>query len=242
MEGFTDIHSHILPGVDDGAQSMEESISMLRMAEAENIRRIILTPHQKPGRKCVSVPGMQKRMEELQENMERHHLDIQLFAGSECLYSHDLAERLEEGSICTMADSRYVLTEFMPDENWQYVRDGLYRLISHNYLPVIAHMERYMQVVKDMDRVHELIDMGCYVQVNAGSITGLYGLGMRQTAKRLLKEQAVHFIGTDAHREAGKRSVQIKKCAAYLTRKYGQEYADRLLGGNAENIFKNTEF
>lgn len=242
MEGFTDIHAHILPGVDDGAQSLEESISMLRMAEAENIRRIILTPHQKPGRKCVTASEMKKRMDELRKCIEKQRLDIQVYAGSECLYSHDLAERLEKGRICTMADSRYVLTEFMPDENWPYIRDGLYRLISHNYLPIIAHIERYIQVARDMDRVHELINMGCYVQVNAGSITGTYGFGMKQTAKNLLKERAVHFVGTDAHREKGKRSVQLKKCAAYLARKYGQEYADGLLWKNAQNIFEDTEF
>lgn len=242
MEGFTDIHSHIMPGVDDGAQDMEESLAMLRMAKAENVSRIILTPHQKPGRKCVSMRGLKERMELLQENIRQQQLAIQVYAGSECLYSHDLAERLEQGKFCTMADSRYVLVEFIPDENWTYIRDGLYQLISHGYLPIIAHVERYLQVVRDMDRVHELIDMGCYVQVNAGSITGAYGFGMRRTAKKLLRERAVHFVATDAHRESGKRSVQMKKCAAYLIKKYGQEYADRLLGGNAENIFKNTEF
>lgn len=241
MDGFTDIHSHILPGVDDGARSMEESLNMLRMAKEENIRRIVLTPHQKPGRKCVSVQGMKERLEDLQQRMEKQQLDIQVYAGSECLYSHDLAERLDQGKICTMAGSRYVMTEFMPDESWSYIRDGLYRLICYDYLPIIAHIERYMQVVQNMDRVHELIEMGCYVQVNAGSITGLYGFGMKQAAKKLLKEQAVHFVGTDAHRESGKRSVQLRKCAGYLAKKYGQEYADRLLCENAENIFKNIE-
>lgn len=241
MEGFTDIHSHIMPGVDDGAQDMEESLAMLRMAKAENVSRIILTPHQKPGRKCVSMRGLKERMELLQENIRQQQLAIQVYAGSECLYSHDLAERLDQGKLCTMADSRYVLVEFMPDESWTYIRDGLYRLSSHGYLPVIAHMERYLQVVRDMDRVHELIDMGCYVQVNAGSITGAYGFGVRQTAKKLLREQAVHFVATDAHRKSGKRSVQMKNCAAYLVRKCGPEYAARLLGGNAEHIFKNTE-
>lgn len=242
MDSFTDIHSHILPGVDDGARNMKESVAMLRMAKEEKIQKIILTPHQKPERKCVSAQGMKERVEELQEMLEKLHIDIQLYAGSECLYSHDLAERLERRSICTMAESRYVLTEFMPDENWTYIRDGLYRLICHDYLPVIAHIERYIQVIQDMDRVYELIDMGCYVQINAGSVTGLYGYGMKRTVKKLLKGQAVHFVGTDAHREAGKRSVQLQKCAAYLVQKYGKEYAERLLWRNAENIFKNTEF
>lgn len=242
MENFTDIHSHIMPGVDDGAQSMEESLAMLRMAKEEGINRIILTPHQKPGRRCVSVQGTKKCARELQERLDQLQIDIRLYTGSECLYSHDLAERLQRGEICTMAGSRYVLTEFMPDEGWAYIRDGIYRLTCHGYLPIVAHVERYMQVVRDMDRVHELVDMGSYIQVNSGSITGLYGFGMKRIAKRLLEEGTVHFVATDAHRQSGKRSVQLKRCAAYLAKKYGQDYADRLLHENAEHIFKNAEF
>lgn len=241
MERYIDIHSHILPGVDDGAGSMEESIAMLRQAQKEGIGAVILTPHQKPERKCVSVRGIRENIVRLQREMERQHIQIALYPGSELLYHHGLRERLAEGSVCTLAGSRYVLVEFLPDENWQYIRDGLYDLACGGYRPVVAHVERCMQLAAEPEKVRELINMGCYIQMNAGSITGLSGLAMKRGARRLLKEELVHFVATDAHRETGKRSVQLKKCAAYLAKKYGQDHADRLLYRNAEKILTDEE-
>lgn len=241
MEKFIDIHSHILSGVDDGAGSIAESISMLRQAQKEGISAVILTPHQKPERRCVSVRGIREKIVRLQMEMERQHIQIALYPGSELLYWHGLRERLEDGRVCTLAGSRYVLVEFLPDENWQYIRDGLYDLACGGYRPVVAHVERCMQLAAEPEKVRELINMGCYIQMNAGSITGLSGLAMKRGARRLIKEELVHFVATDAHRETGKRSVQLKKCAAYLIQKYGQEHAERLLYRNAQKILTDEE-
>lgn len=238
---YTDIHSHILPGVDDGSQNMEESLLMLEIAEKENIHKIILTPHQKPDRKCVSVDGIERRMLQLQDELSRRHIDIELYPGSEILYSHDAGERLLNGSICTLAGSHYVLVEFMPDENWPYIRDGLYRLICSGYWPVVAHVERYMHVVKNLDRVQELIEMGCYIQINSGSLTGDWGFEAKRTCVKLVKNHLVHFIGTDAHKGTGTRVPKMAKCAAVLKKKAGDRYAEELLFENAENIFEDIE-
>lgn len=240
-ERYIDIHSHILPGVDDGAGSMEESLCMLRQAQEQGIGTIILTPHQKPERKCVTVSGLQRRILQLREEMENRHIDVQLYPGSECLYHHGLAKQLEQGEICTLAGSQYVLTEFMPDEDWQYIRNGLYGLVCEGYRPVIAHVERYIQLSAKLDRIQELIDMGCYIQINAGSVSGSFGFGMKRAVRRLLKEEMVHFVATDAHRGSGKRSVQLDACTAYLNKKCGTEYVNRLLWENAFCILENTE-
>lgn len=241
MEKYIDIHSHILPGVDDGAQSMEESMDMLRQAQKEGIGTVILTPHQKPGRRCVSVSGLRERMHQLNEQMKRLHIEVDLYAGSELLYSHDLAGRLRDGRVCTLAGSRYVLVEFLPDENWPYIRNGLYELACAGYFPVVAHAERCIQLAADPERVRELVDMGCYIQVNAGSVTGTFGFAMKRASRRLLKEEIVHFVATDAHKSMGKRSVQLKDCSIYLRKKCGQEYADRLLWKNAACILADEE-
>lgn len=238
---YIDIHSHILPGVDDGAKSIGESIAMLKQAQKEGIGAIILTPHQKPERKCVSVNGILTRMEQLRKEMKRLNIEIDLYPGSELLYNHGLRERLANGSVSALAGSHYVLVEFLPDENWQYIRNGLYDLTCAGYRPIIAHAERCMALASDGEKIRELIDMGCYVQVNAGSITGSAGFGMKRAARRLLKEELVHFVATDAHRESGKRSVQLEACSVYLQKKYGQELADRLLWKNAGNILADAE-
>lgn len=238
---FIDIHAHILPGVDDGAKNMAESLAMLKQAQREGIRTVILTPHQKPERKCVSIEGMRTRMAQLRGEIKREKLEVDLYSGSELLFCHELLQRLASGSVCTLAGSRYILVEFLPDENWQYICSGLYGLACAGYRPIVAHVERYLQLVSDTDRIGVLIDMGCYIQVNAGSIMGAAGFGMKRMARRLLKQELVHFVATDAHREAGKRSVQMKDCSAYLYKKFGQDYADRLLWKHAESILADVE-
>lgn len=240
MAFYTDIHCHIMPGVDDGAQELEQSLAMLKIAEREKIRKIILTPHQKPERRCVSVAGIEKRTAQLQELLRRKKIDIELYPGSELFYRLGLRDMLAEGSVCTLANSHYVLVEFMPDEEWTYIRDAMYRLVSWGYWPIAAHVERYAQVVKDLDRVEELIDMGCYMQLNTGSIMGDWGFSAKLLTRKLLKNNMVHFLGTDAHRDSGKRAPSMEKCANWLLKK-DEKYAQRLLWENAESIFADAE-
>lgn len=116
MNGLIDIHSHILPLVDDGAESVEMALLMLKKAAEEGIEKIILTPHQKPDRRCVTPEGILRRMEELRELAGKEKIPVQLYPGNEIFYRHGLAELLDKGKIRTMADSRYVLIEFLPGE------------------------------------------------------------------------------------------------------------------------------
>lgn len=240
-EEFIDIHSHILPGVDDGARSAEESLAMLRKAAKEGIGQIILTPHQRPDRHCVSGNGLMERMEKLQNLAKEKGLDIRLYPGGEILFRQGLANELSDGKLCTLAGSRYVLVEFFPNEHYDYIRDGLYSLLTAGYLPVIAHVERYVRINESRERREELLNMGCYYQVNAGSLTGNAGFLLKRTAWQLVKEEMVHFIATDAHRAEGKRAPQMLRCAKLLEKKCSAEYAARLLYRNAEMILRNEE-
>lgn len=239
--GFIDIHCHILPGVDDGARDEKESLGMLRTAAKEGIREVILTPHQKPQQHCVSAEGLHRRMAALQKRAGEEGLNIKLYPGGELFYRQSLAKELQEESLCTLAGSRYVLVEFYPQEEYSYIRDGLYSLLAAGYLPVAAHVERYVQVCEKQERLQELLEMGCYFQVNAGSLTGKYGFMMKRTAWRLIKEQMVHFVGTDAHRADGSRAPMMARCARMLEKKCGSEYAGQLLYGNARMVLADEE-
>lgn len=241
MPHYTDIHIHIMPGVDDGAKDLECSMNMFRIAQKEGISKMILTPHQKPDRRCVSVKGIQNRIEMLREELRQKHIGIEVYPGSELLYYSELSEQLEAGNVCSLAGSHYVLTEFLPNESWEYIRDGLYDLSSSGYWPVIAHAERCAALVKNPDRLEELIEMGCYVQMNAGSLTGDFGFGLKHASRKMVKEGLVHFIGTDAHSDKGKRIPKIKRCAEWLNKKIGKTAADRMLFESAEAIFANQE-
>lgn len=240
MDGFTDIHCHALPMVDDGAESMEMALNMLKIAAEEGIRKIILTPHQKADRKCVTPEGIVRRMILLQQEADKKGIPVKLYPGNEIFYRHGLGELLEQGKIRTLADSHYVLVEFLPGEDYGYIRDALNRIISFGYWPIVAHVERYLNVVKELHKTAELKeDTGCYFQVNSASVLGECGLKEKIITRKLLKEGLINFVGTDAHRSEGKRSPRLGECARWLQKKLGTEYTEKLLMGNPEAVIED---
>ena len=237
-DSYIDIHSHILPQIDDGAENFHISMEMLRTAQEEKIGAVILTPHYKPMHHNAGPEKIRALREELQEAADREGLRIQLYQGNEFYYHSGIFQKLEEGKACSLAGSSYVLIEFGPMEGFGYIRNGLYEALSQGYRPVLAHVERYTSIFKEPDRVGELVGMGCCIQVNAGSVMGKPGFGIRQFTKRLLKERLVHFVATDAH-NSDKRKPELSECGRYISRKYGEDYASRLLYENPMHVIRD---
>ena len=235
--GYIDIHSHILPGVDDGSRSREQSLEMLKIASENGIDSVILTPHNKAEHRNVSVEGIHRRLIQLQELADANHIPITLYPGCEIYYRDGVTEQLEEGRLCTLANSKYVLLEFMPVEEFSYIRQAIYDVQSVGFIPVLAHVERYHCMTAKLDNVAYAIDRGALIQVNASSVTGALGFKMKQTVKKMLKEQLIHFVATDAH-DTKKRAPHIEECATYLQKKCGEAYASALLYANAERMIR----
>ena len=120
---YVDIHCHILPGVDDGAPDLDAALQMLKQEAQEGVGKIILTPHQKPEHWCVTAGGIEKRLGRLQKEAENLGIPVRLYPGAELMYCRGMREWLGAGKVCTLAHSRYVLVEFMPVEEWNYIRD-----------------------------------------------------------------------------------------------------------------------
>lgn len=238
MQEFTDIHTHILPGVDDGAKDKNISMAMLRMAWKDGIRRIVLTPHNKPSRRNVSFKTIQKLSEQLLEEARQEGMEFTFCPGNEIYYRSDMIGDLEEGRACTMADTSYVLVEFNPMDDFDYIRNGIYQVLAAGYRPIIAHVERYSCMLSKPSRVEELKNMGCYIQVNAGSIMGQYGFSVKQMTKKLLKQQLIHFVASDAH-DTDKRAPRLSDCAKYVTKKFGESYSDRIFLENPDKMLKD---
>lgn len=235
--GYIDIHSHILPGMDDGSENMEETLEMLRIAQDEGITDIIATPHYKSGRFRADAGKLHAVLDEVRQRAGEQGIHINLYAGNEIYYHSELEERLESGRLSTMNGTEYVLVEFSPFEEYLYIRNAAYELLGMGYTPIIAHVERYACLTKKREYVKELKSMGCGIQVNAGSIVGDTGWRTAKFVKGLLKEELVDYLGTDAHDSTGRRRPAMAKCAAYLKHKCRQEYAEALLHGNAaENL------
>lgn len=237
-DNYTDIHIHILPGVDDGSKNLDMSMEMLRHAYAEGIRTMVVTPHNKPMHHNVGKEKMQELIHLLRAQMKQEKIEIELYPGNELYYRENLVKCLEEGKASTMAGSRYVLIEFQPTDRWEYIRDGVNDMLMAGYRPILAHVERYQEVCKDVERVSRLREMGCCIQVNASSVIGKYGLGIKGYVKKLLKQRLVDFIATDAH-NAANRTPDMAKCAEYICRKYGAEYRNSLLTENPSKVIRD---
>ena len=238
MDRVFDIHNHIMWGVDDGSKSPEMSIRMLKMAQSDGITDIILTPHNKPGRRNIYYGEQLERIDELKLKARKEGVYINLYPGNEIYYRSDVSERLEIGKAATMAGSRYVLLEYTPLDDWEHIKRGVDDMLMAGYFPIIAHVERYINVLKDEDRAYELTDKGCYLQINASSLMGELGWQIKSKCKSLMKADMVAFVATDAH-EDKKRTPTLSKCIRYITGKYGEERAEKIFMNNPLSILED---
>lgn len=238
MRGYIDLHCHILPGIDDGADSMQETLLMLRQAKEAGYSQIIATPHHHIHRGMATPEKIREVLNEVQRCSDAEGLGILLHGGNELYYSHGLAEDISAGNVMTLADSRYVLLEFSTGVTYKELRQSVLEIQQAGYFPILAHIERYECVVDEPDYAGELYDMGVYIQINAGSIIGDCGRKVKKYTGRLLKEGLVHFVATDAH-DAAKRSMNVTACIRYLEKKAGSTLTGRYLTENAEAVLAN---
>ena len=172
MERFVDLHCHILPALDDGAGNMEKTREMLQIAYEEGIREIIATPHNFASKKSASVKQIRETIGEVERQMEQWGFQIKLHPGNEIYYRSEVPDLLEEGQIASLAGSRYVLVEFDPMTEYSYLRDGIKKLDSYGYIPILAHTERYECLFAKKEKLQRVRDHGGLIQVNASSFQG----------------------------------------------------------------------
>lgn len=237
MKGLVDMHCHIIPGVDDGAADIDEAIKMLKMEYKEGVRTIIVTPHFRVGMFETPPEKIICQFELLKREAEKNQCGIELYLGCEFHSNMDMMKYLRDGRARTMAGSRYVLTEFSGRDDKGYIRERLYSLISFGCRPIIAHIERYSCLRKDIPFIEELIEMGAYVQVNAASITGNMGFGIKMFCRKLLKNKMIHFVGTDAH-GTKYRKPEINEAYSYIAKIMGGKYADTIFILNPQSMIK----
>ncbi len=238
MKEYIDIHCHCLPGVDDGPERMEESLRMLVTAYRDGIRSIVATPHYYPGQNNASPEQIREKLWQLKTEAAAVCPKLSLYLGNELYYNSGLPELLAGKEAFTMADSSYVLMEFAPEVDYTELRNGLYSMQTQGFWPILAHVERYQQLLEDMERARELIEMGVYLQANASSILGRHGRREKRFLRRLLEEERLHFVATDAHDLSGRPPV-LSKCAVYLEKKYGERLTERLLHENPRKMMNN---
>ena len=213
MRDLYDIHCHILPGVDDGAKNMDIALALIEKEIEAGVETIILTPH---FRKEMFEPDMEDIWNAYDELLyETRYKNIRLYLGCEFHANMEMVETLDNDLRPTLADSRYVLTEFAHNSTRAFMKERADALLMSGYRPIIAHIERYRATRKDFDLIEDLIEMGCEVQVNADAIIGRDGLGAQRFCKKLMQEDMLHYVGSDTHNLRG-RAPHLGECGEYL--------------------------
>ena len=235
-----DVHCHIMYGVDDGAKDKEQSARMLEIAYKEGIRNIILTPHYRHPYEEEEKEIVEKRFRKLKAYVEKKYSDMNLYMGNEIFYYNGVEKDLQSGNASTMAGSRYVLLEFMPGAPYSYVKGAVSAMFRNDYIPILAHIERYECFLKDFEKVWEIKERGALIQVNAKSIMGGHGGKEKRFCRKLIKHDLINFVGTDAHRD-DTRKPEINKCFQWVLRKYGEDYAKYIFEINPRKVIHNEE-
>lgn len=212
-----DMHCHIIPGVDDGSESMEMSLEMIRMEIEQGVTDIMLTPHYFVDRTDIAV--IMKRYEELKKEVEKKELPVQLYLGGELFNSVDLVKNLKEKKAPTLAGTSYILIEFMPSEPYHQIINSIKKLLYAGYIPIIAHVERYQDILNHIERVEELVNIGAFIQVNTNSFLKK---NINSFLFKLMDYDLIHMIGTDSHSPEW-RAPQMTDTVNVLMKKYPRE-------------------
>lgn len=232
---FNDIHSHIIPCIDDGSRSLSKSLKMLREMQEYGTENLILTPHYSQRRGYMPEKDeIIAAFSDFKDKAAKDGLSICLHCGCEIEYSNDIVRLLAEGKLLTLAGSKYVLVEFAPYVHSRDIIRALHDIIGVGYIPVIAHIERYPYVQDNLKDILFFKSIGALIQVNAGYIISSMPF-FKKLLNFLLQERAIDFVAGDTHNDA-LSAVQMEKCAKTIERHTSKEYTNDVLYGNAQKI------
>lgn len=210
FSGYVDIHTHILPYVDDGSDSVKATIEMINQEYEEGVRKIIATPHYGRWNPKYNPEYAKLVFSKIRDAIKLIHPDMELYFGNEIFYSHCITNDIKSGKASTLAGTSYVLIEFEPTNPYSKIEQGVRECIQSGYWPIIAHIERYKCLRNKPELVSDLIRFGAYVQVNAQTLLiekKLFAFDKMQKLQQnkfnfvinLAKEGHVHFVASDCH-------------------------------------------
>jgi protein-tyrosine phosphatase len=213
---------------------MDMSLDMLQIAYEEGTRQIVLTPHYMLGRNHYTAQELDALFEELKAEAKERWPELTLYLGNEILWEEGVLDRLKEGDIHTMNGTRYVLVEYNVQTPFRQIADSIQQLSNARYWPIIAHVERYLSLVKRVDRIEEMIRMKALLQMNISSVEGGFLNESKRWCRKLLKDGYITFLGTDAH-NVDSRAPYSQVYISWLKRHCGED-AEYMLTEAAEDM------
>lgn len=231
-----DLHSHILPELDDGSQSLRESLAMARMAVDSGVTAMVATPH------CIDdrTREVYDAWELMQEVLQEHEIPLKLFPGMEIFGTSDTVRLLREGKLLTLNGSRYPLIEFSFHSTGEEETRILRSVCKAGFRPIVAHPERYAYVQRDPRIVNRWHRMGCLLQVNRGSLLGRFGRHAQETAFELVDRGFAAAVASDAHSHR-MRTPWLEDVWTMLAKDVSPRCARTLLKDTPQKILKNED-
>lgn len=233
-----DIHSHILPGIDDGAKDLATAVEMAQLYLDNGFHHVVATPHWLDDVNKNPAADSRQAITSLQQELARRKMPLQLHHGGEFFISLDILAALKKGTGVSLANSRYVLVEFPMRDCSAFIETAVFQLLVKGYVPIIAHPERYSYVIDDPNLVYQWIEKGALIQLNMPSLMGMYGKKAEKTAEILLRHQMVHFLGTDAH-SPRRRSPNVQPALSIAKKLIGADRVEKLMVMNPTHILQN---
>lgn len=237
---MVDMHSHLIWDVDDGPKTWEEATELLKLASLDGIEQLIVTSHANHPQYHAEAVDVESKLNQLKHWLKETGIEIQLYSGHEARITESLVEDLKTGKVLPLAGSRYVLVEFPSATVPFFSKKMIKQLIDEGYFPIIAHPERNKVFAGDMRLLEELIDLGAYGQLTAGSLSGQFGKAIQKVSLKMLDAGLIHCYGSDVHNK-NTRKFCFDKGLSYLENKNRQDFVEYLLENN-ERILENKFF
>ncbi|MBR3329231.1 hypothetical protein IKG29_01715 [Candidatus Saccharibacteria bacterium] len=230
-----DIHTHILPGIDDGARTLLESVEIVRGLYQQGVTDIVATPHYIEETIYASPRANNLNLIlELRQRLMFEGIKVKIYLGNEIYINRRIVDLIKEKKISTLANSKYLLVELPMNEEYPDYEDFLKDLMDHGYKVILAHPERYTIVQQDYGVIQELFEMGVLLQCNIGSVIGKYSKDAQKVVKRLIKDKMIFTFSSDIHRPGGIEKFALAK--KKLSKYYNRSELEQLLVKNPSQI------
>lgn len=235
-----DFHTHILPNIDDGSRSIEETFNLIKEAKNVGFEAIISTSHYMEKYYETNAPEREVWINAIYENLQAKNIDINLYLGNEIYLSENIIKLLEEGKASTINDTSYVLFEMPLNAEPMNLYDVIYEMMQYKLVPILAHPERYSFVQKEPELIYDLIEKGVLMQANFGSILGIYGEKAQMIVRKFFESNMIHFLGTDVHRQ---NSIypKVPEALVEITKIIGDEKVKELTKINPRLVLHNKK-
>jgi len=235
-----DFHTHILPNIDDGARSVEETFHLIQEAQEVGFKAIVSTSHYMLGEYETIASDRELWIQAICDKLQEKNVDMTIYLGNEIYLTKGMIKLIEEKKASTIHHTQYVLFEMPLNSEPFNLYDVIYEMLQYKRIPILAHPERYTFVQQKPELIYELIQKGVLMQANYASIIGYYGKKAQVLVKKFLQNNMIHFLGSDVHRE-NTIYPEIPQILEQLKMIVGEKKLEELTTTNPQMVLKNEK-